>query len=99
MANFVPIQPYNDLPLLPPSVDIETRTILKTCIESRAALAELKQAGSLIPNQSALINTIPILESQASSAIENIVTTADRLFQLAQVSEFQADLATKEALR
>jgi hypothetical protein len=39
------------------------------------------------------------LEAQASSAIENIVTTADRLFQFAQLSETQADPATKEALR
>ncbi|MDX2242427.1 MAG: Fic family protein [Leptolyngbyaceae cyanobacterium bins.302] len=99
MPEFSPTQPYNDLPLLPPPVDLETRTILKACIESRAALAELKQAGDLIPNQAVLINTIPILEAQASSAIENIVTTADRLFQFAQSTETQADPATKEALR
>jgi Fic family protein len=99
IANFSPAHPYNDLPLLPPPVDVETRPILKACIEARAALAELKQAGALIPNQAVLINTIPVLEAQASSAIENIVTTADRLFQFAQLNETQADPATKEALR
>lgn len=99
MANFSPVHPYNDLPLLPPPVDVETRSILKACIEARTALAELKQAGALIPNQAVLINTIPVLEAQASSAIENIVTTADRLFQFAQLNETQADPATKEALR
>lgn len=99
MVNFSPTRPYNELPLLPPVVDIETRLILKACIEARAALAELRQAGELIPNQAVLINTIPVLEAQASSAIENIVTTADRLFQFAQISESQADPATKEALR
>jgi Fic family protein len=63
-------------------------------------LAELKQAGQLIPNQAVLINTIPILEAQASSAIENIVTTTDRLFQFAQQGRGDAaDPATKEALR
>ena len=99
MATFSPTTPYNNLPLLPPATELETHTILKACIEARAALAELKQAGELIPNQSVLINTIPVLEAQASSAIENIVTTADRLFQFAQISEAQADPATKEALR
>ncbi|MBD3886456.1 Fic family protein [Phormidium tenue FACHB-886] len=99
MVHFSPTLPYNDLPLLPPPVDLETRPILKACIGARAALAELKQSGELIPNQAVLINTIPILEAQASSAIENIVTTADRLFQFAQISESQADPATKEALR
>lgn len=99
MVKFSPAHPYNDLPLLPPSVDVETRSILKVCIEARAALAELKQAGALISNQAVLINTIPVLEAQASSAIENIVTTADQLFQFAQLTETQADPATKEALR
>ncbi len=65
MTNFSPTQPYNDLPLLPPKADIETKVILKACIEARAALAELKQSGELIPNQAALINTIPVLEAQA----------------------------------
>ena len=43
---FRPGRPHNELPLLPPPVDIETRAILKACIEARAALAELKLAGS-----------------------------------------------------
>jgi Fic family protein len=45
-----------------------------------------------------LINTLPLLEAQASSEIENIVTTTDRLFQHLGTEE-QADPATKEALR
>ncbi|MCF6212329.1 MAG: hypothetical protein L3K24_17090 [Gammaproteobacteria bacterium] len=55
----------------------------KLCTEARVALAELKQVGELIPNQSVLINTIPLLEAQASSEIENIVTTSDQLFRFA----------------
>ncbi len=99
MTDFAPDRPYNDLPLLPPPGDIETKVVLKACIEARAAVAELKQCGALIPNQAMLINTIPVLEAQASSAIENIVTTADRLFQFASTPEAQMDAATKEALR
>lgn len=54
--------PYNNLPLLPlDSNVIETSTSLKKCILARAALAELKQAAELIPNQTVLINTLPLL--------------------------------------
>ena len=93
-----PEQPHNHLPSLPPAHELETRAVLKACIEARAALAELKQAAELIPNQAMLINTIPLLEAKDSSEIENIVTTTDQLFQYAQGHD-NADPATKEALR
>jgi len=96
-VNFDPGRPYNDLPPLPPPVELETRTILKACISARAALAELKQAGELLPNQGLMINTLPLLEAKDSSEIENIVTTTDKLFQFAN-EHSQADPATKEAL-
>lgn len=91
-------EPYNQLPLLPPGQDLESKVVLKACITARAALAELKQAAELIPNQTMLINTIPLLEAKDSSEIENIVTTTDQLFQHAQ-GDVHADAATKEALR
>ncbi len=93
-----PDQAFDALPLLPPKVDLESKKILKQCIEARAAVAELKQAAELIPNQSVLINTLPLLEARASSEIENIVTTADQLFRFRE-SEGMADAPTKEALR
>jgi len=61
-----PNKPY-DLPLLPPSQELETKAVLKRCITARAALAELKQAALLLPNQTILINTIPLLEAKDSS--------------------------------
>lgn len=94
-----PDLPYNQLSALPPPTDIETKSVLKQCILARAALAELKQAAELIPNQGVLIKTLPLLEAQASSEIENIITTTDRLFQFSQGNENAADPATKEALR
>ncbi len=93
-----PEQHYNDLPLLPPAVELETKPTLKLCIAARTALAELKQAAELIPNQVMLINTLPLLEAKDSSEIENIITTTDKLFQFVE-SDAQADHATKEALR
>ncbi|MBM7344440.1 protein adenylyltransferase Fic [Pantoea coffeiphila] len=97
--NWHPQTPYNALPLLPPDLEqIETRSVLKACISARAAIAELKTAGELIPDQALLINILPMLEAKDSSRIENIVTTSDRLFQYADREE-GADPATKEALR
>lgn len=96
---FRPDRPFNDLPALPPKQDIETKAVLKACIEARAALAELRVSGQIIPNQAVLINSIPLLEAQASSEIENIVTTTDRLFRFANDTGGQADPATREALR
>ncbi len=98
-ARFRPDVPFNRLPTLPPKVEVESRAVLKACIAARAALAELNVAADLIPNPAILINTIPILEARASSEIENIVTTTDRLFQLATDDSASADPATKEALR
>jgi len=100
MVDFDPKSPYNALPELPPPVEIiETTEILKNCIKARVALAELKQAAELIPNSAVLVNALPLLEARASSEIENIVTTTDKLFEFADIAEDRADGATKEALR
>jgi len=93
-----PDRPYNDLPPIPPADRLDTRAVLRACIEARAALAGLKQAAQLIPNQVMLVSTLPVLEAQASSAIENIVTTTDKLFENLHAGT-DADSATKEALR
>jgi Fic family protein len=97
--SFDPKQPYNDLPLLPPAVELETRAVLKHCVAANKALAELKGAGDLIPNQGMLINAIPLQEAKLSSEIENIVTTQDALFQAALDESRATDPATKEVLR
>lgn len=94
-----PTIPYDDLPLLPPSEDIETPAILKQCIAATRALAELKGSGSLIPEQSILINAIPLQEAKLSSEIENIVTTQDELFKAAIDESKAKDPHTKEVLR
>ena len=97
--SFDPKQPYNDLPLLPPSGDLETKQVLKKCVAANKALAELKGAGDLIPNQAMLINAIPLQEAKLSSEIENIVTTQDALFQAALDESRVTDPAIKEVLR
>ena len=96
---FNPAKPYNDLPNLPPPGELETREVLKACIEVRAALARLDAEARRLPNPDILIGTLALFEAKDSSEIENIVTTADKLFQQSQLRDTEADPATKEALR
>src|SRR5439155_3361653 len=99
MQPFDPPKPHNDLPPLPPVQDIETKAILKKCIEATRQLEGLRQAAKHIPNQDVLINSIPLREAKDSSAIENIVTTNDKLFRFANIHAENADPATREILR
>jgi len=92
-------KPYNDLPELPPSSDIESRVILKMCINSNKLLAELKGVCASIPNASILINAIPLQEARSSSEIENIVTTNDELYRAITLNPDRIDAGTKEVLR
>ena len=93
-----PDRPYSELPDLPPKYEVETRRVLKATVEARATLAALDQAVRRITNPTVLINSIPLLEAQASSEIENIVTTADDLFKYAQDESAATNPATKETL-
>ena len=95
---WLPDQPYNTLPPPPGPEVLETKPVLKAAIAANAALAQLDQAAVSIPNPTVLINTIPLLEAQASSEIENIVTTTDALFRHLG-DNTGADPATKETLR
>ncbi|MGD0886752.1 MAG: Fic family protein [Thermodesulfovibrionales bacterium] len=96
---FDPLKPYNELPLLPPKEDIESKAILKKAVSAGRTLAELKGLSGTIPNPAMLINTIVLQEAQSSSEIENIITTTDALFKALTSKTAQTDVATKEVLR
>lgn len=96
---FDPDKPFNDLPLLPPAADMETRAVLKKSLSAGRMLAELKGLGGTIPNQSVLINSLILQEAKASSEIENVITTNDALFKAFTASTSQVDPATREVLR
>lgn len=98
MSIWHPDEPYNAPPPPPSAAELETPSVLKAAIAANAALARLDQAARSMPNPTVLINAIPLLEAQASSEIENIVTTTDALFQHVE-NESGADPATREALR
>ncbi|MCA1753365.1 MAG: hypothetical protein LC641_01430 [Spirochaeta sp.] len=55
--------------------------VLKQLSLASRNLAELKGVAASIPNEGILINTLGIQEAKDSSAIENIVTTHDDLYQ------------------
>ncbi len=95
---WTPGTPFENLPLLPPGVDLETRDVLVATIAARVALAKLDEAAARLVNPTVVINAIPLLEAQASSAIENIVTTTDELFA-ADATAASASPAARETLR
>jgi Fic family protein len=90
-----PIQHLRDLP----PERFEIAAILKKLTLASRKLAELKGVAAAIPNQAILINTLGMQEAKDSSAIENIVTTHDELFQDDLFSEQLANPAAKEVLR
>lgn len=93
-----PLKPYNNLPDLPPKADTETKTILKKIISASRALSELKGAIKNLPNPTLFIDTVNLQEAQASSAIENIITTQDELFQASVTDKRIENPATKEVI-
>lgn len=91
-------KPFDDLPSLPPTVDFAVPEIFTAIIEASNALARLDEVSDLLENSSVFLNAIPVLEAQASSQIEQIVTTNDAIFR-ANVSGAKPDVATNLALR
>src|SRR5438132_14412905 len=79
--HFNPNKPFNDLPDLPPRIELETPRVLKATTRASRALAELKGRTHTIPNPTILLNTLALQEAKLSSEIENIFTTNDELYR------------------
>lgn len=93
-----PNRPANDLPLLPPDAEIESKSVLRRAISANRELARLKGYCSQLPNETILLNTIVLKEARASSEIENIITTHDELYHALAVDDPQTSAQTKEVL-
>lgn len=92
--------PYNTLPPLPVAQSkIETIRVLRQVVKSSIALAELKGIAHTLPNPSILLNAVILKEARASSEIENVITTHDKLYQALSAKGIEIDSATKEVLR
>ena len=98
MKGFNKSIPYNDLPLLPPKAELETKEILTKTIRASRALALLNGAIRNLPNPSLFLDTIHIQEAKASSEIENIITTNDDLYQAVVADKKFDNPATKEVI-
>lgn len=81
---------------LPGSIQLETPEVLRQLAKAHRRLAELKGAAKTIPNEAILIDTLSLKEAKDSSAIENIITTEDELFQGNSESDGSANPAAKE---
>ena len=64
--------------------------------QAHRALAELKGIITSIPNQSILLETLTLREARESSAIENIISTFDEVYQSNLFSNIFASPAAKE---
>jgi Fic family protein len=98
MSHFNRTKPYNDLPLLPPTADIETKAILRKTVSAGRALAQLNGSLLSVPNPTIFLDTIYLQEAKASSEIENIITTNDDLYQSLVADRKIENAATKEVL-
>jgi Fic family protein len=98
MNGFDKNQPYNDLPLLPPKVELETKKVLRKTISASRALAKLNGAIINLPNPRLFLDTIHLQEAKASSEIENIITTNDDIYQSIVADRKLENPATKEVL-
>lgn len=81
---------------LPLKLDLESKPVLKKLVKAHQALAELKGVVAIIPNQTILASTLALQEAKDSSAIENIITTHDDLYQSDRQSQQFVTLAAKE---
>src|SRR5436190_8723582 len=67
--------------ILPPKKEVETKAVLRKAASAHKALAELKGIITSIPNQNILIETLTLREARESSAVENIISTFDEVYQ------------------
>lgn len=98
MNSFDKLKPYNQLPLLPPKADLETKEVLTKTIKASRALAQLNGAIRNLPNPSLFLDTLHLQEAKASSEIENIITTNDDLYQALVADKKFNNSATKEVI-
>ena len=98
MSKFNKEIPYYDLPSLPPTVEIETKVVLRKVISAGRALAQLNGTLMNLPNPTLFLDTIYLQEAKASSEVENIITTNDELYMSLIADKKVNDLATKEVL-
>jgi len=95
---FDPKIPF-DLPLLPPDINLATESFVEYLLKTRTELGELNGFSFSLPNPMLLLSPAIIKESVASSNIENINTTVEKVLQMQLFSESEQRKPDKEVLR
>lgn len=97
-----PNKPYNDLPLIPPRVNLKDPDLLLAALEAGDAISQLKTMLTMsnrnIMNSLDLLSPLFVLEAVSSSGVENIVTTNDSVYYAKIQEERELSPAEKEAL-
>lgn len=102
MAKFDRTIPFNDIPLLPPTKQLEENpVILRKLVSASRSLARVDGNVNRLPNPYMLVNTIALQEAKASTEIENIFTTQDELYKAISdtAKERSLNMATKEVMK
>ena len=100
MTKFDPNLAYNDLPLLPPVEIYYNLPIYKKVVKATDELSKLN--GLLISTWDNVVATMNMLspfyapEAEASSRVENIVTTTEEILMAGVLDESQQSPAQKE---
>jgi Fic family protein len=81
---------------LPLEFDVETNSVLRKAAKAHQSLAELKGVITSIPNENILLETLILREARESSAIENIISTFDEVYQSNLFSNIFPSNAAKE---
>jgi Fic family protein len=93
-----PKQPNNDLPPLPlDPKQFETVAILRQLTPASDALSRLDEVSRRLPNSLHFMSPLLILESVASSGVENINTTPQEVVDLSILPAREQSPAAKEA--
>ena len=77
---------------------LESVPLLKQVAQAHRFLAELKGVAKTIPNETILISSLTLQEAKDSSAIENIFTTHDQLFQAGVLQGQKINQSAKEVV-
>lgn len=87
------------LPKLPPNLDYMDPDFFELVLKARTELGELKGYATALPNPMLLLSPAIIKESVASSNIENINTTVEKVLQANLFKDNERDETDKEVLR
>ena len=96
--SFSATYPFN-LTELPPDIDFSHASFMPWLLKARAELGELKGYSHALPNPMLLFSPAIIRESVASSGIENINTTVEKVLEQQLFPETEQRTENKEVLR